>query len=197
VTGLAAAFEELLGALDRVEVPFLIGGSVASGVHGTPRMTNDIDVVADLLPERVDEFCAALRPAFYVDAETAEQTLKTGRPFNIIHLKSTFKFDIFPVGADRFARSELARRQYTTSTITGLEKIEFPVASAEDTILAKLVWFRKGGEVSDRQRHDILGVLRVQRGRLDWDYLHKWAAELGVSDLLAAIADDVNGALIE
>jgi hypothetical protein len=190
VTGLAAAFVDLLGALDRVKVPLLIGGSVASGVHGTPRMTNVIDIVADLLPERVGEFCAALRPAFYVDSETVEQALRTGRPFNIIHLKGTFKFDIFTVGADRFARSELARRQYTTSTITGLEKVEFPVATPEDTILAKLVWFRKGGEVSDRQMHDIRGVIRVQRGRLDWDYLRKWAAELGVSDLLAGIATD-------
>ena len=66
-------------------------------------------------------------------------------------------------------------------TVPGLEYVEFPVASAEDTILAKLVWFRKGGEVSD---HDILGVIRVQAGRLDLEYLHEWAGELGVIDLL-------------
>ena len=187
MTGLAAAFEEFLGALDRVEVAFLIGGSVASGTHGVPRMTNGVDVVADLPRERIAEFCDALRPAFYVDDETARQAIETGCAFNVIHLKSAFKFDIFPAGNDPFARSELTRRRYTTTTITGLEKIEFPIASPEDTILSKLVWFRKGGEVSDRQRHDILGVIRTQRGRLDWDYLRQWALELGVADLLEGL----------
>jgi hypothetical protein len=188
VIGLATAFEDLLSALDRVKVPFLIGGSVASGTHGLPRNTNDIDVVADLAPERVEDLCEALRPTFYVDIETIQRALEAVRPFNVIHLKGAYKFDIFPIGTDRFARSELARRRYATTSVTGLEKVEFPISSPEDTILAKLAWFRKGGEVSDRQRHDILGVLHIQRGRLDWDYLRQWAAELGVSDLLAAFA---------
>jgi hypothetical protein len=78
-------------------------------------------------------------------------------------------------------RSQLARRRYTTTTVPGLESVAFPVASAEDTILAKLVWFRKSGEVSDS---DILGVIRVQAGRLDLEYLQEWAGELGVIDLL-------------
>jgi hypothetical protein len=67
--------------------------------------------------------------------------------------------------------------------------VEFPVASAEDTILSKLVWFRKGGEVSDQQWHDILGVLRVQAGQLDLVYLREWAEELHVAGLLARASD--------
>jgi hypothetical protein len=63
--------------------------------------------------------------------------------------------------------------------------IEFPVASAEGTILSKLLWFQKGGAASDRQWQDILGVLRVQSGRLDQAYMDRWAAELGVDGLLA------------
>ncbi len=186
---LAAAFEDLLSALDRLEIPFLIGGSIASGTHGLPRNTKDIDVVADLPLELVTEFCAILSPLFYVDADTVALAIRSGRAFNVIHLKGAFKFDMFPVGEDRFARSELARRRYTTTTITGLENIEFPVASAEDTILAKLAWFRKGGEVSDQQWHDILGVIRVQAGRLDLGYLQEWAEELGVADLLRRAFD--------
>jgi hypothetical protein len=185
VIALAAAFEDLLAVLDRMEIPFFIGGSIASGTHGLARQTNDIDVVADVAPERVVEICEALSPAFYVDAGAIEVALRTGRSFNAIHLKGAYKFDFFPVGDDRFARSELARRRYTTTTITGLENIQFPVASTEDTILAKLAWFRKGGEVSDRQWHDILGVIRVQAGRLDVEYLRSWAVELGVADLLS------------
>ena len=181
---LAAALEELLGALDRLEISFLIGGSIASGTYGHPRQTNDIDVVADLAPGQVSQFCDGLGPAFYVDGDVAAAAIADGRPFNVIHLKAACKFDIFPAGADPFIRSELARRRYTTTTVTGLENIEFPVATAEDTILAKLARFRKGGEVSERQWRDVLGVLQVQAGRLDAAYLQTWAAQLGVSDLL-------------
>jgi len=99
--------------------------------------------VADLAPGRVAEFCAALTPAFYIDSEVVESAVRTGRPLT----RSIWEERIirhFPGREDRFARSELARRRYTTTTITGLENIGFPVASAEDTILAKLAWFRQG-----------------------------------------------------
>ena len=63
------------------------------------------------------------------------------------------------------------------------------MARAEDTILAKLVWYRKGGEVPDRQWHDVLGVIQVQAGRLDSAYLREWAANLRVTDLLVKALD--------
>ena len=189
MSAFSAAFEELLGALDRLEIPFLIGGSVASGTHGIPRQTNDIDVVAKITPEIIADFCTVLAPAFYADAEQAALAIRLRRAFNVIHLKSAYKFDIFPAGEDRFIHSQLTRRRYTTTRVPGLENIEFPVASAEDTILAKLVWFRKGGEVSDQQWHDILGVIRVQAGRLDLGYLREWGEELGVGDLLGRVLD--------
>ena len=184
MSALAQAFEELLAALDRTETPFLIGGSVASGTHGLARLTNDIDIVVDLALHRVAAFCEAFGAKFYADPGMVAKAVTAGRPFNLIHLESAYKFDFFPIGNDAFGRSELARRRFTASTITGLENIEFPVASPEDTILAKLLWFRKGGGVSDRQWHDILGVIKIQADRLDHVYLQKWAEELGVSDLL-------------
>jgi hypothetical protein len=189
VSDFSAAFEELLAGLDRLEIAFFVGGSVASGVHGIPRNTKDIDVVADISLDIVSEFCAVLAPRFYADAEQAVFAIGAGRAFNVIHLKSAHKFDIFPAGKDRFIRSQLARRRYSTTSVAGLENIEFPVASAEDTILAKLVWFRKGGEVSDQQWNDILGVIHVQAGRLDLGYLQEWAGELGVVDLLRKALD--------
>ena len=181
---LAEAFQELLAALDRLEIRFFAGGSVASTTYGMPRQTNDVDLVADVHPERVNEFCEALQPAFYCDAQTVRQAIELGRSFNLIHMRGAFKFDIFPAGDDAFAKSQMARRRYMTTRIPGLEDIEFPVASPEDTILSKLVWFRKGGEISDRQWHDILGVVQVQAGQLDRAYLDEWAAKLGVADLL-------------
>lgn len=59
-----------------------------------------------------------------------------------------------------------------------------PVASAEDTLLTKLEWFRKTGEQSDRQWRDALGIAKQQRRSLDLDYCRRWAHDLDVEDLL-------------
>ncbi len=187
MSALGEAFQDLLEALDRLEMHFVVGGSVASGTHGLPRLTNDIDILADLSTDQLAEFCEVLLPRFYVDEETARRALEAGRAFNVIHVKAAYKFDIFPAGQDRFAHSQLARRRYTTTSVMGLEEIEFPVSSPEDTILSKLVWYRKGREVSDRQWRDVLGVVAVQTGRLDHAYLRQWAAELHVEDLLEKV----------
>jgi len=190
---LATAFRELLALLDRLEIRYVVGGSVASGTHGLPRQTNDIDILAEVDEEVVDEFCDAARTSFYVDSETVEQAVQMGRPFNLIHLRGAFKFDIFPAGDSAFAKSELARRRFVTTTVSGLEDIEFAVATAEDTILAKLQWFRQGGEASERQWHDVLGLMSVQAGRLDEDYMRRWAEAIEVADLLEKILDEARG----
>jgi arginine deiminase len=102
--------------------------------------------------------------------------------FNIIHLETFFKVDIF-VSKDReFDQMEMARRElYSFSTETD-QKIY--IASAEDTILSKLEWYRMGGEISDRQWNDILGIIKVQKGKLDHEYLYRGAKLLEVGDLL-------------
>lgn len=102
----------------------------------------------------------------------------------MIHLEGAYKFDIFPV-LDAFARAQLDGRRFMKGLLPGLEDIDVPVLSAEDTILAKLRWCRAGGEVSDRQWNDVLGVIQIQRDRLGIDYIREWGARLGLSDLIA------------
>ncbi|MEO8025777.1 MAG: hypothetical protein ABI823_04865 [Bryobacteraceae bacterium] len=179
------AFEDLLGALDKLEIKFLVGGSVASGTHAFPRPTQDIDVIADIGTDRIDSFCEALAPNFYVDAITARQSVTTGRAFNIIHSRYAFKFDIFPVGNSAFIQAEIGRALCVRSRVQGPEGIEFPVASPEGIILGKLDWYRGGAETSERQWNDILDVIQVCRASLDLAYLDHWATELRVADLLA------------
>jgi hypothetical protein len=156
-------------------------------------LTNDIDIVVDLPAGRVPEFCEVPGSAFYADADMVSRAVAAGRSFNLIHLASAYKFDLFPAGNDTFSRSELARREFMADRVAGLESIEILVASPEDTILAKLVWFRKGGEISDRQWSDILGIIKVRSDRLDREYLKKWAGVLGVSDLLNDVFPRANG----
>ena len=91
------AFSRILEVLDLLEAPYLVGGSVASSIHGISRPTMDVDLVVDLPASKVDEFAALLAPGFYADAETIRDALAAGRSFNVIHYESTYKFDFFPL----------------------------------------------------------------------------------------------------
>jgi hypothetical protein len=180
VEGLA----KLLEALDRLEIHYAIGGSVASSEHGIPRTTFDVDLVTDLKAEMVDEFAALLAPDFYADAGMMRRALERGRAFNVIHYASAYKFDLFPLGNDDYSRTEFGRRTWIELHALDAEPIECAVASAEDTILRKLQWYRAGGETSERQWNDMRGVLKVSGPRLDRAYMRHWAPVLKVDDLL-------------
>jgi hypothetical protein len=179
----AGAFRELLEALDALHIPYLVCGSLASSVHGVPRATRDIDLVAAIRIEHVDRLAAALSGHFYADPQLMREALAHNRAFNVIHLASPYKFDIFPAADDAYVQAQFERGQPRRSSVEG-EEVQFQVASAEDTILAKLVWYKSGGSVSEQQWRDVVSVVEVQRGRLDLRYLHLWAAYLGVPDLM-------------
>lgn len=172
----------VIGVLDELGIPYLIGGSYASGVHGTYRATADIDLVADMRLEHAPPLARALADTYYVDVDMIREAIAQHRCFNVIHLATFFKVDVF-VRRDRpFDRMQFARRQ--AHSLPDEPETPVWVASAEDTVLAKLEWYHIGGRVSDRQWRDITAVLKVQGERLDRAYLRCWAAELGVADLL-------------
>ncbi len=173
----------LLEAFDRLEIPYMIGGSGASSVHGFVRTTADVDMVADL-GENVQSLAAELQGEFYIDEQQVRVALEHGRSFNLIHYRSSYKFDIFPLTRDRYQQMQFGRRRYETSSAFTGEPMELAVSSPEDVILSKLRWYQQGGEVSEQQWNDVLGVITAQRGRLDSPYLGEWAQYLGVADLL-------------
>jgi hypothetical protein len=165
-------------------------GSVASSIHGVPRFTNDVDLLVALTPGDVDSVAAAVATDFYMDPDEARFSIRMGRAFNVLHLASAFKIDIFPVGNNGFHQSELTRSTLQNWVVPGGRPIQLPVASPEDTILSKLRWYRMGGEVSDRQWADVLGV--ATRNDLDWAYMAGWAPQLGVADLLERLKSEVS-----
>jgi hypothetical protein len=168
-------------ALVQLNIPYVLVGSFASSIHGLYRATADIDILADIKGEQVTPLYEALKEAFYVDELAIRSAVTQKRSFNAIHFDSVFKVDIFTV-KDDFAAAELARRQLRKISPDREESVY--VASPEDTILAKLRWYRAGNQSSINQWSDVLGVLAVMQGSLDLPYLRDWSQRLEVSDLL-------------
>ena len=173
---------KVVDAFTRLEIPYLIGGSLASAVHGIVRATMDADLVADIQPKQVPPLVALLEGEFYTDADMIQDAILHSGSFNLIHLETMFKVDVFILKQRAFDINEMERRISQPLGDALDEQAYF--STAEDLILAKLEWFRAGGETSERQWRDILGVLDIQSDRLDFKYLQKWAEELGVQDLL-------------
>lgn len=180
---LLAALGPVVEVLEALGVRYHVGGSVASSVHGVPRASLDADVVADLDFAHVLPFVERLRDAYYVDEGRVRAAVEARRSFNLIHLATMFKIDVFASKRRPFDQQAQGRAR-PQALDDDAEARRFLVASPEDTILAKLEWFRAGGEVSERQWADVVGVARVRSGQTDWDYLKRWAEALGVHDLL-------------
>lgn len=167
-----ATLLRLSQVLDALGVSYCVSGSLASSYYGIPRATNDVDVVA------------GLGDAFMIDAQAVHAAIVGERSFNVIEYATLDKVDVFIVGDNPWSQMELQRRQQVVlSEDSGASSTFF--ASPEDVILSKLAWYRRGGEVSDRQWLDLLSVMTVQSGAIDREYLQQWATVLGVQDLLA------------
>lgn len=176
-------------AMERFNIPYLIGGSLASSIHGIARATRDVDIIADIREKDVESFSDELKERFYVDVEMIKEAIIRQTSFNLIHLESMFKIDVYILKQDMFSKEEFKRRKRIV-VIPSPERTTY-VATPEDTILSKLEWFRTGGEISDRQWSDVLGILKVQKDRLDMNYLQYWAQELKLTDLLKRSIEDV------
>lgn len=167
---------------EKLGVPYLIAGSLASTLYGMVRTTQDSDIVAEMRPEHLQVFVSALQGEFYLDEEMIADAIQHKSSFNIIHRETMFKVDVFIPSPRPFLQAQLGRAQRQTFSLSS--EISAKFASPEDTILSKLEWYRMGGEVSERQWRDIVGVLKTQAGELNLDYLRQWAAELHITDLL-------------
>jgi hypothetical protein len=177
---LAQGLNELTAALTALGIRFLVSGSLASSAYGVVRATRDGDLVALIFPLHAKQLAKALGSGWYADAEMMEQAIRERRAFNLIHIGSAMKFDVFPALTE-FHDSELERAKVTPLRMEGAAPC--PVATPEDSLLSKLQWYREGGEVSDQQWSDIIGIL-AQCPSLDWGYLNGWAVRLRVIDLL-------------
>lgn len=178
---------DLVHILDRLQIRYALGGSMASSIHGKPRHTQDADLCVEAFPGKERAFIDSLDSSYYVSLEAVQSAVRERRSFNVIHTTSGFKIDVFVSKETAFEQSAFARRGPAQ---LGLDTLF--VFAPEDIILHKLAWFRLGQGISDRQWQDILGVLQVQRDQLDFAYLEDWASRLGMTELLAEARFDAS-----
>jgi hypothetical protein len=189
MTEIARAVTPVVDAFDRLDVAYLVGGSVASSARGIARTTVDIDLVARLPIAKVAALVEQLGPAYYADDEMIRDAIRRESSFNLIHLETMLKIDVYVLKARPFDLQSFERRRPDSLDVDDGAR-QFQIEAPEDVVLHKLEWFRLGGGVADRQWTDVLGVLKVQRSTIDVAYMRTWARELGVDDLLErALAD--------
>lgn len=178
-----AALATVIAELDRLAIPFMLTGSVASSYHGHPRATHDADLVIDPTTAQLDDLLERLVAAgFYVDADSAREALRKRGQFNVIETRYACKIDLIVRRQRPFSEEEFNRRV----------KVDFsfakavPVVTPEDAVLSKLEWARRSGD-SEKQLGDAAGVLALNPS-IDRVYVERWAADLGVADLWKRIS---------
>jgi hypothetical protein len=175
------ALSAFLTILDELRIVYALGGSMASSVYGKVRFTEDADITVEPFPTAIDTLIKRLTPAFYVNREAIIGALAQRNSFNIIHIATAFKIDVFIRKESPFQKQLLLRRRQVS--IPGLHGPVWAV-SPEDILLLKLDWYKQAGCVSEKQWNDVLGLIDIQKDRLNLTDLRQWAAKLGISELL-------------
>lgn len=190
MSSLRDAAQQLFEALHRIGLAHAVGGSFASSIHGIARATQDLDIIVDLPLARVKDLHDAICKEFYVDEEAIRDAIHRGMSFNLIHFDSGFKFDLFIASRHPLGHEQIAHSASTNTALLGGDPLQVPVISAEDIVLAKLLWYRQGGEVSERQWNDLVNLMSVQKGHVDREYLQQQASRFRITDLLQRLLSD-------
>lgn len=170
-------FAEVIDVLERLKLPYMIGGSVAAIAYGEPRLTLDMDVVIQLSFQQANLFANSFGAEYYVNLESIQEAIRAGGYFNIIQSEAGVKIDFYVLGQDEFSREEFKRKRKEAFD----EKRTAVFASPEDTIIKKLQWFKMGE--SQKHLEDIKGMLRISADKLDLNYIKKWAIKLNLFDI--------------
>jgi hypothetical protein len=174
--------QHVISVLERLQIAYALAGSWASSIHGKARLTHDADICVEPFPGKEAAFCAGLGEDYYVSEAAVRQAIRNHHTFNVIYTLTGFKVDFFIAKPRLYDKALLARRQPGVLPAAAGPPVQ--IVSAEDVILLKLEWYRLGGESSETQWNDILGVFDRQALTLDQVYLDRWGEALGVTDLL-------------
>lgn len=171
---------EVCETLNQLGIDYMLTGAYAVSFYGRPRTTQDIDLVVTISGEEVKNLYSKFKDLFYIDEESIKEAIREKSMFNIIHNETLDKIDFWLLKDNEFDKVRFSRRR--KEEIKG--KAVF-ISSPEDLILTKLDWYKK----SDLQKHynDVLGIFEVQTGKLDLDYIRKWAEVLFLIEIVEEI----------
>jgi hypothetical protein len=181
-TDIISALDMVIDCFEKLGIEYCIGGSVASSVYGIARATMDVDLVADVKINHVNNLVKAIEKKYYIEADMITKAIHEKTSFNLIHLDTMLKIDVFILKNQPYDSEAFAKR--IPDILDEENPRRFYLYSPEDVILNKLQWYQSGGKVSEQQWKDVLGILKVQGNKLDLQYLKHWASKLDLSDLL-------------
>ena len=184
-----SALRPVVNVLEKNSIPYYIGGSIASSLHGLARATMDVDIVADVKLHHISLLRQELEKSYYIDEDMIKEAIHNSSSFNLIHLASAIKIDVFIFKDNSYQRNVLERKIKDTLDDDKV-KTELYFASPEDIIINKLQWYKLGGQVSERQWLDVIGVIKVQGDSLNKKYLQVWSKKLGIFELLKNAFND-------
>lgn len=179
---LATALDPVVRWFETMGVRYYVGGSVASSYHGAMRSTVDVDLVAELELTHLSPLLVELGTDYYASESAIRSAILHHSSFNLIHLSTSFKVDVFVSKGSTFDLLALKRTLVAQVGSPGNE-ISVAMASVEDIIIAKLLWYRAGNEISERQWDDITRLVKLHRSSLDYHYLQSCSEETTVADL--------------
>ncbi len=140
------ALKTVKATFESLQIRYFVGGSVASSFHGAMRSTMDVDLVADLTLDHVGPVLVAVTDEYYASDSAMQDAIQRRSSFNLIHLPTSFKIDIF-ISRGRSFDKLCFNRSTVTRLGTADSGIDVPIASVEDILLSKLDWYRAGNEV--------------------------------------------------
>ena len=177
------ALKPVINIFEKLSIPYYIGGSIASSIYGIARATMDVDIVADIDIHHIPALKQHLENDYYIEEGMIKEAIRNKSSFNLIHLETVLKIDVFIYKDDPYQRNAIQRKLKDTIEEDNSDAI-FYFSSPEDIIINKLIWYKMGGEVSDRQWLDVTGVIKVQGNSLDKNYLKEWSQKLKIVELL-------------
>ena len=178
------ALKPVINIFEKLSIPYYIGGSIASSIYGMARATMDVDIVANMDTRHIPALKQHLENDYYMDEDMIKEAILNKSSFNLIHLETVLKIDVFIYKDDPYQRIAIQRKLKDTLEEDNSDTT-FYFSSPEDTIINKLIWYKMGGEVSDRQWLDVIGVIKVQGESLDKSYLKDWSQKLQILELLS------------
>ena len=181
-TDLIQALRPVVAFLEQSKTHYFVGGSVASSYHGASRSTLDVDLTTQMNESVVSDLCTALENEYYLNEQAIRSAIGRKSCFNLIHLETSFKVDVFV--SDSSPYSEISQKRAIIGEIGDDPPLSVRMATVEDIILIKLDWYRIGGEASERQWNDLTTVAKLNAKLLDLEYLRNWSETKGLTVLL-------------